>query len=125
MADAVSSPSTGGADAPVDYVWLRECTDDDPVVMKSLLDLFFNRTTTLLKELDAAIAAGNAPEVRRLAHACVGSCGACGMVKQTPHFKTLEKLGAAGTLEGASAALTAAHTEFSHAKEYVNGMTLR
>jgi HPt (histidine-containing phosphotransfer) domain-containing protein len=109
-------------DGPVDFDWLRECTDDDPGAMKTLLDTYFARTTTLLDELDKAVAAGNATEVRRVAHACTGSSGTCGMVKLTPLFKELEKKGAAGALDGAAQLAAQARDEFGRTREFVNRM---
>lgn len=122
MADNISNPQNPGGDAPVDFTWLRECTDNDADALKTLLDLYFSRTTTLIAELDKAIADGTAPEVRRLAHACSGSSGTCGMVKLAPLFKSLEKMGANGTLDGAAAIAAQVHQEFTRAGEFVNGM---
>ncbi len=125
MSDSASSDQNAGSNAaPVDFVWLRECTDNDADAMKSLLDMYFNRTATLLGELDTAIAAGNALEVRRVGHACAGSSGVCGIVKLVPPFKDLERLGASGTLNGATALAVAARSEFSRAKAVVDGMVI-
>ena len=118
MAD--NAPS--GNDAPVDLNWLRECTDNDADAMKTLLDLYFSRTATQLVELDKAIATGSASDVRRLAHACSGSSGTCGMVTLAPLFKSLEKMGADATLDGAAAIAAQAHQEFARAGAFVSGM---
>ena len=57
-------------DAPVDMTWLRECSDNDVETMTSLVTLFLSRTEQLLDELDGALAANSAADVRRIAHAC-------------------------------------------------------
>jgi HPt (histidine-containing phosphotransfer) domain-containing protein len=125
---AMSDSAAGGQDgdncAPVDFVWLRECTDNDADAMKSLLDLFFNRTATLLNELDTAVGAGNAAEVRRLGHACAGSSGACGMVKLMPLFKELERLGTSGTVDGAAPIAAVVRSEFNRAKAFIDGTVI-
>ena len=116
MADNASS------DAPIDMNWLRECTDNDIDAIKTLLDMYFTRTSGLLADLDKAIAAGNADDVRRLAHTCSGSSGTCGMVKLTPLFKELEKIGASGKLDQAAAVAAQARQEFKHAGDFSSGM---
>jgi HPt (histidine-containing phosphotransfer) domain-containing protein len=111
-------------DAPVDMVWLRECTDNDKEMIKTLLGMFFERTGTYLDELDAAIAAGNAPSVRRISHACAGSAGTCGMAKLAPLFKALEQMGLSGKLDGAAATAATVRIEYAKAKAFADGLNL-
>jgi HPt (histidine-containing phosphotransfer) domain-containing protein len=120
MADNALNNENAGANAPVDFTWLRECTDNDADAMKALLDMYFTRTNAMLDEIEKAIAAGTAVELRRLAHSCVGSSGTCGMVKLTPLFKQLEKKGVAGTVDGAADIAAQARSEFGRAQEFVS-----
>jgi HPt (histidine-containing phosphotransfer) domain-containing protein len=120
----MSDNPAGDGDEPIDMEWLRECTDNNAGVMKTLLDMFFPRTATFLDELDTAIAAGNAKEVRRIGHACAGSSGTCGMARLTPLFKELERMGSSGTLDGAAAIAATARSEFAKAKAFADALKL-
>ena len=124
MSENAAKDQLPGGEALVDFEWLRECTDNDTDAIKSLLDLYFNRTATLLTELDAAIANGKPEDVRRLGHACSGTSGTCGMIKLAPLFKELERIGASGTTDGAAAVATSARLEFNQAKAYADGTVL-
>lgn len=104
---------------PVDMVWLKECTDDDADAMKAMVDLYLTRTTAQLTELDAAIAADSASDVRRIAHACVGSSGTCGMTGMAQIFKRLEKMGGSGKLVDAAPIASEARAEFERVKVFV------
>ncbi len=124
MSENAAKDQLPGGEVLVDFEWLRECTDNDTDAIKSLLDLYFDRTAKLLGELDVAIASGRAEEVRRLGHACSGTSGTCGMVKLAPLFKELERIGATGTVDGAAAIATAVRSEFSQAKSFADGTVL-
>lgn len=124
MADPTSNtgnPAGGDeTDPPVDLGWLRECTDNDTDVMDTMLGMYFSRTSALLNDMDAAIAAGNAAEVRRLGHACVGSSSTCGMTKLAALFKELERKGVAGSVDGAAEIAAQARVEFARSKAYID-----
>jgi HPt (histidine-containing phosphotransfer) domain-containing protein len=104
---------------PVDLVWLSECTDGDAEAMKAMVDLYQNRTAVQLGELDAAIAADSATDVRRIAHACVGSSGTCGMGGMAQIFKRLEKMGGSGKLVDAAPIAAEARAEFERVKQFL------
>ena len=124
-AESTDAQMTQDSNSPIDMDWLRECTDGDADAMKTLLDLYVNRTTTLITELDGAIATASAPDVKRIAHACVGSSGTCGVVAMVPHFKSLEKMGAEGKLEAAPAVLATVRREFQRTTAYIDSQGLR
>lgn len=111
-------------DAPVDMDWLRECSDNDAETMTSLLTLFLTRTAQMIDELDGALAANSAADVRRISHACAGSSGACGMVTLAPLFKELERMGAGNNLSDAAGRARLVRSEFERVKVFVknNGL---
>lgn len=117
------SDAAGGA-SPIDMDWLRECTDDDPEAMKSMLELYLTRTTAMLVELQGAINAESAEEVRRISHACAGSSGACGIAAMSPLFRELEAMGKAGNLAGAQDRAKRLESEFARVRAYItaNGL---
>jgi len=117
--DANTPGASSAGNPPVDLVWLKECTDDDLDAMKAMVELYLARTTTQLSELDAAIAADSASDVRRIAHACVGSSGTCGMNGMSQIFKRLEKMGASGKLIDAAPIAAEARAEFERVKLFV------
>ena len=104
---------------PVDFIWLKECTDNDTDAMKAMLDLYMERTTAQLGQLDSAIAADSASDVRRIAHACVGSSGTCGITGMAQIFKRLEKMGASGKLVDAASIAAEARAEFERVKKFL------
>jgi len=104
--------------------WLTECTDGDVDAMKTMVDLYLTRTSSLIVELNAAAAANQVNEVRRIAHACVGSSGTCGMVAMVPLFKSLEKMGAAGKLENTSEIMARVGVEFERTKKFLAAKAL-
>jgi HPt (histidine-containing phosphotransfer) domain-containing protein len=109
-------------DAPIDMDWLRECTDGDSAMIKSMLNLYMERTAALIIELDGAIAANSAPEVRRIAHACLGSSGTCGIVNMAALFKRLEKMGIDAELGDASKVAADVRSEFERVKKFASAI---
>jgi HPt (histidine-containing phosphotransfer) domain-containing protein len=103
---------------PVDMDWLQECTDGDADALKSMVDLYLSRTAMLITELDAAVAAQSAAEIRRIAHACAGSSGTCGMAAMAPLFRQLEKMGTANQLENAAAVAADVRREFERTRKF-------
>ena len=76
--------------SPVDLERLREVTGQDEQEMRDLVNLYLQQTAAEIAELQAAISAGCARDVERLAHGCAGASMNCGMVGIAPLFKELE-----------------------------------
>jgi two-component system, sensor histidine kinase and response regulator len=110
--------------APIDMDWLRECSDGNSTFIKEMLDLYMTRTAALIVELDAAIASNSAPDVRRIAHACSGSSGTCGIAKMAALFKSLEKMGLEGTLDDAPRVASEVRAEFERVEQFAATITL-
>ena len=70
-----------------------------------------------LSEISAALAAGEAAEVERLAHGCVGSSATCGITGMTELFGRLEVAAGRGELAGCEPLLAAAEARFKATEE--------
>ena len=80
-------------ESPVDIERLLDFTDGNQENLRELVDLYLKQTSQQLEELEAAVLAGNAPEVRRLAHSCAGASATCGMRRLVPLLRELERQG--------------------------------
>ena len=87
--------------------WSREVWAEDVRLMREMAQLFLDTAPTLLDGLRKALRAGNAPEVRRLAHSIKGAVGNFGAHATEQAAHTLEQLGREAKLAEAPAALAA------------------
>jgi CheY-like chemotaxis protein len=97
---------------PVEMDRLNDLTDGNADSLRELVDLFFKQTTQQLAQLEAAVRANKAEEVRRVAHSCVGASATLGMTRFVPLLRELEKQGASGTLTTAAQVYEEAAREF-------------
>ena len=97
---------------PVEMDRLNDLTDGNADSIRELIDLFFKQTTQQLAQLEAAVRANKAEEVRRVAHSCVGASATLGMTRFVPLLRELEKQGASGTLTTAAQVYEEAAREF-------------
>ena len=87
------SPAASPEDAPVDMARLLDFTDGDPDNLRELVTLYLDQTREQMGQIEAAIQAGAAQEVRRLAHSCAGASATCGMRRLVPLLRELERQG--------------------------------
>ena len=80
---------------------LIDFTNGNPDDLRELVTLYLKQTTGQVEQLAAAVQAGSAPEVRRLAHSCAGASATCGMVRIVPFLRELEHQAEAGDLSQA------------------------
>jgi len=128
-ASATESTSTNGNTAqlpteimeepPVDLDRLNEFTDGNLESLRELVTLYLDQTTTQMEQLEAAIHAQSAVEVRRLAHSCAGASATCGMRRLVPMLRELEKMGFESKLEGAAEICQNAAREFERIRKYL------
>jgi CheY-like chemotaxis protein len=88
--DAEESRAEG---ALVDLALLSDAAGNDQGRMRDLAGLYFRQMAEQVPLLGAAIVAGSAGEVRRIAHRCAGSSASCGMVGVVPPLRDLERMG--------------------------------
>ena len=87
---AAGTPET---DCPVDMERLLDFTDGNPDSFRELATLYLNQTSEQVEQLEAAVQAGAAQEVRRIAHSCAGASATCGMKRLVPALRELERQG--------------------------------
>ncbi|HTV41015.1 MAG TPA: response regulator [Candidatus Sulfotelmatobacter sp.] len=104
---------------PVEMDRLAELADGDKNTLDELVDLFNKQTTRQLSQLEAAVRANKTEEVRHLAHSCKGASATMGMARLAAIFFELEKMGRAGSLDGAEPFLAAAACEFKRVQEFL------
>ena len=125
----LANPAAGSAAAepPVEMERLNDLTDNNPESLRELIEMYEKQTTTQLGLLTAAIASNNTDEVRRVAHSSAGASATLGMTRFAALMRTLEKQGAAGTLDGANQLCEDAEREFVVIKAFLarqSGLTV-
>jgi len=84
-----------------------------------LVELYLNQTTKQFAQINAAIAANQAEEVRRLAHSCAGASATLGMKRLGQLMRDLEKTGAADALTEATRICEDAGREYMLVKKFL------
>jgi HPt (histidine-containing phosphotransfer) domain-containing protein len=115
-ANHVSVPND---EPPVDIDRLNEFTDGNLESLRELVTLYLDQTTTQLEQLEAAIRAHSANEVRRLAHSCAGASATCGMRRLVPMLRELEHKGSENRLDGSAAICENATREFERIRSFL------
>jgi CheY-like chemotaxis protein len=108
-AAAADSPAP---EDPVDMERLVEFTDGSAENLRELVDLYLSQTSEQFDKLRAAVVAGDAAEVRRVAHSCAGASATCGMRYLVPLLRELEHQGRDGKLTNAAEVFEQAGQEF-------------
>ena len=75
---------------------LMDLTDGNAESMRELVELYFKQTTEQLAQLETAVRANKADEVRHVAHSCAGASATLGMTRLVPLLRELERQGKAG-----------------------------
>jgi CheY-like chemotaxis protein len=116
-APAVAPPPAD--EPPVDMERLNDFTDGNPESMRELVTLYLTQTGDQIKQLQAAITAGSAQEVRHLAHSCAGASATCGMRRLVPMLRELEKQGSEGKLTSAPQICQDVACEFERIRKFL------
>ena len=93
LPQASSTPTPAEDEAPVEMERLLDFTNGDPESLRELVTLYLEQTATQIEQLSAAVQAGDAGEVRRVAHSCAGASATCGMRRLVPLLRELERQG--------------------------------
>ncbi len=86
-------PTVPDPEPPVNMERLLDFANGSAKNLRELITLYLQQTADQIEKLDAATRAGNAPEVKRLAHSCAGASATCGMVTIVPLLHKLERMG--------------------------------
>ena len=84
-----------------------------------LVELYLTQTAGQIEIIRTAIAAGQANEVRRVAHSAAGANATCGMEGVVPPLRALEHMGDTGQLAGAMAEIETVAREFARIKTFL------
>jgi HPt (histidine-containing phosphotransfer) domain-containing protein len=124
-APAAEAAPPPAAEPPVDMDRLNSLVDGDPGGLRELIDLYLKQTTQQITQLDDAVRANNADEVRRVAHSCAGASATLGMTRLVPLLRDLEKQGASGTLTTAAQLCENAAREFKLIQNFLAALPAR
>jgi len=115
-----ASPASTAMDTPpIEMDRLTELADGDKDTLRELIELFTKQTTRQLSQMEVAVRASKSEELRHLAHSCKGASATMGMAPLAAIFFELEKLGRAGTVEGAAPLLASAAAEFTRVQNFL------
>jgi CheY-like chemotaxis protein/HPt (histidine-containing phosphotransfer) domain-containing protein len=119
-------PDTAAAEEPpVDLDRLNEFTNGNFDDLRELVTLYLKQTTGQVEQLAAAIQAGSAPDVRRLAHSCAGASATCGMVRIVPFLRDLEHQAEGGDLSHAPDLSHKVEEEFKRIRAFLEAHMAR
>jgi signal transduction histidine kinase/HPt (histidine-containing phosphotransfer) domain-containing protein len=107
------------SEPPVEMERLNDLTDSNEDSIRELVDLFLKQTAQQLVQLETAVRANKADDVRRVAHSCAGASATLGMTRFVPLLRELEKQGASGTLTNASEVYDKAALEFKLIQQFL------
>ncbi|HWI59527.1 MAG TPA: response regulator, partial [Bacillota bacterium] len=122
---AVASPAPAHSlaapteELPVDMERLLEFTDGSAENLQELVTLYLDQTSEQLHQLEAALTADSAPDVRRLAHSCAGASATCGMRRLVPVLRELERQALEGKLVNPAKLLQQAQNEFARIRSFL------
>lgn len=104
---------------PVDIDKLRDLGGGTDEGFIELVDLYLDQTSGQIDEIQKAIHAGDAAEVRRISHSCAGANATCGMDGLVAPMRELERMGDGGDISDAQAQLDQVRTEFTRIGQYL------
>jgi histidine phosphotransfer protein HptB len=84
-----------------------------------LVELYFKQTLEQLAQLETAVQADKAEEVRQVAHSCAGASATLGMTRLVPLLRELERQGKAGQLTNAQQLCAEAQREFRRTRDFL------
>ena len=112
-------PTTVPSHPPVDMERLNDFTSGNAEELRDLINLYLKQTSEQVTQLLAAVKAGTAAEVRRLAHSCAGASATCGMADILPPLRELEREGECGQLVHAAELADQVGQEFQRIRTFL------
>jgi len=111
------SPPT--EESPVEMDRLLDLGGGSAESLRELVDLYIKQTAEQLAQLEAAVRANKADEVRQVAHSCAGASATLGMVRLVPLLRELERQGKVGRLANAEQLCADAAREFKRTQDFL------
>jgi len=103
----------------VDLSRLNDFSDGNLESLKELVALYLSQTGGQLEQLEAAAAAANPAEVRRLAHSCAGASATCGARELVSVLRSLEQRADQNALEDLAPLTGRAVAEFERVRSFL------
>lgn len=110
--------------SPVDLQRMREAADGDEEFLRQLVEVFIDDTDLRVRELNAAIMAGDSRVVGRTAHQLKGSSANMGANGLFDFARRLEKLGEGNSLSGAGELFVGLEAEFQRVRNELQRVVL-
>ncbi|HEV2435389.1 MAG TPA: response regulator [Verrucomicrobiae bacterium] len=104
---------------PVEMDRLSDLGGGNAESLRELVELYFTQTTGQLAQLETAVHANKAEEVRQVAHSCAGASATLGMRRLVPLLRELERQGKAGRLTNAQQLCADARREFRRTQDFL------
>ncbi len=121
-------PESGPPLDPKTLAGLRELTEDDPAVLRELIELFLHDTPDMLRTMRSAIERGDSGALRLAAHSCKGSgsnLGASGLAHLSGEMEQLApQLGTPAGTETAHRLLARMEAEYERAAEALQALKI-
>jgi len=113
--------STDAETLPVEMDRLLDLGGGDAESLRELVDLYLKQTTGQLAQLESAVKANKAEEVRQVAHSCAGASATLGMRRLVPLLRELERQGKSGQFTNAEQLCAEATREFKRTQDFLTG----
>jgi len=111
-------PALETGEPPVDWERLTELAGGDEGGLRELATLYLTQTALQFEELAAAVKAGAAGDVERVAHKSAGASATCGMNAIVPILRELERQGREGVLRDATGLVARATKELDRIRDF-------
>jgi len=98
---------------------MNDLTGGDEASLRELVEMFDKQTAQQLTQLDAAIRAADATQVRHVAHSCKGASATLGMGQLAKLMLVLEKKGVENKLDGAQDVFEDCQKEFQKVRAFL------
>lgn len=105
--------------SPVEMDRLMDLGGGDAESLCELVELYFKQTLGQLAQLETAVQADKAEEVRQVAHSCAGASATLGMTRLVPLLRELERQGKTGRLSNAQQLCAEAQREFRRTQDFL------
>ena len=117
--EPVAAAPLDSVESPVEMDRLLDLGGGDSESLRELVDLYVKQTTGQLAQLQAAVQANKAEEVRQVAHSCAGASATLGMKRLVPLLRELERQGKAGHLTNAVQLWAETDREFRRTQDFL------
>jgi len=105
--------------SPVEMDRLMDLGGGNAESLCELVELYFKQTLGQLAQLETAIQADKAEEVRQVAHSCAGASATLGMTRLVPLLRELERQGKTGRLSNVQQLCAEAQREFRRTQDFL------